>query len=197
MDGMGEKLTLTELERIRRVSEQLVTAHSVLRDRYSRRAFVIDITILGCTLWLTAMALINPVIGVELTPFGLTKDVWLGMLSVVAFFLSIVQIRVDWKGKEYAHARACEAYASVKREAVNLIAQEKFDGFEYKRILDKYESAGTLSIPIPEAEFNRLKGLHRIKIEISSYLNEKPAASPTLVKFRLWCRDNSWRHQKD
>jgi hypothetical protein len=187
---MGEQLSQSELERIKRVSDQLVTAHSVLRDRYARRAFFIDITILGSTLWLTAMAFVNPEIGVELTPHGLSKDLWLGLLSVVAFFLSIVQIRVDWKGKEYAHARACEAYSSVKRETVNLLAQEKFDELEYKRILDKYESAGTLSIPIPEAEFNTLKSKHKIKVEISRYLDDKPAASPTLLKIKLWCRDN-------
>ena len=185
-------MTKSELQRIKRVSEQLVTAHSLLRDRYARRAFVIDITILGSTLWLTAMALVNPIIGVELTPTGLTKDLWLGILSVVAFFLSIVQIRVDWKGKENAHARACDAYASVKRETVNLLAQEQFDGLEYKRILDKYESAGTLSIPIPEAEFTKLKGKHKIKMEISNFLNEKPAASVWLLRMRLWCRDNKW-----
>ena len=190
-------MTLSELERIKRVSEQLLTAHSVLRDRYARRAFVIDITILGCTLCLTAMALINPAIGIELTPYGLSKDMWLGILSVVAFFLSIVQIRVDWKGKENAHARASEAYASVKREAVNLIAEGKIDASEFKRILDKYESARALSIHIPVAEFNRLKSMHKIKIEISNYLNEKPAASPTLLKFRLWCRDNSWKVNKN
>lgn len=185
-------MTRSELEGIKLVSEQLVTAHSVLRDRYARRAFVIDITILGSTLWLTAMSLVNPVMGVELTPGGLSRDLWLGVLSVVAFFLSIVQIRVDWKGKENAHARACDAYASVKRETVNLLAQEQFDGQEYKRILDKYESAGTMSIPIPESEFNKLKGKHKIKMEISNFLNDRPAASVPLLRFRLWCRDNRW-----
>lgn len=168
----------------------LVTAHSVLRDRYARRAFSIDITILGDTLWLTAMAFVEPSIGIKLSPFGLSKDLWLGLLAVAGFFLSIVQIRVDWKGKEDAHARACEAYASVKRECGNLLAQEKIESSDYKRILDKYESAGSLSIPIPEAEFNKLKGLHKIKIEISCHLDNFPAASPILLKLKLWWRDN-------
>ena len=168
----------------------LVTAHSVLRDRYDRRAFLIDITILGATLWLTAMAFVEPTIGVALTPRGLSKDLWLGLLSVAAFFLSMVQIRVDWKGKKDAHARACEAFTSVKRECTTLLAQDEMDQPEYKRILDKYESAGMLSIPIPETEFNKLKSLHRIKVEISRHLDNQPAASPTLLRIKLWWRDN-------
>jgi hypothetical protein len=188
MDG---KLSQSELERIKRVSDMFVTAHSVLRDRFARRAFLIDITILGATLWLTAMAFVSPSIGVELTPRGLSKDLWLGLLSVVAFFLSIVQIRVNWKGKEDAHARACAAYSSLKRECANLLSQVAIDKLEYGRILDKYESAGTLSIPIPEAEFNKLKSKHKIKVEISRHLDNHPAASPTLLKFKLWWRDNT------
>lgn len=190
---MGDKLSeneQSELERIIGVSDLLVSAHAVLRDRYARRAFLNEITILGATLWLTAMAFVNPDIGAKLTPLGLTKDLWLGLLSIVAFFLSIVQIRVDWKGKEYAHARACEEYSSLKRETINLLAQENFDEAVYKRILDRYELAGALSISIPQAEFNSLKRMHRIKAEISQNLDDKPGASPTLLKVRMWCRDN-------
>ena len=187
---MGDKLSENELERIIRVSDLLVSAHSVLRDRYARWAFLNDITILGATLWLSAMSFVNPAIGVELTPHWVSKELWHGLLAVVAFFLSIVQIRVDWKGKEYAHAKACEAYASLKRETINLLAQGKFDEPEYKRILDRYESAGTLSIPIPQSEFNRLKRMHKVKREISQHLEHKPAASPLLLKIKLWCRDN-------
>lgn len=194
---MGDKLSENELERIIRVSDLLVSAHSVLRDRYARWAFLNDITILGATLWLTALALVNPAIGIELTPHWVSNNLWHGLLAMLAFFLSIVQIRVDWKGKEYAHARACEAYSSLKREAINLLAQGRLEEAEYKRILDRYESAGTLSIPIPQAEFNRLKRMHRIKREISAHLDIKPAASPLLLKIRLWCRDNLKRAEAE
>lgn len=183
-------LSQKELERIKRVSDMLITAHAVLRDRYGRRALMIDITILGASIWLTAMAFVDPSIGLKLTPFGLSKDLWLGLLSVLVFFFSMVQIRVDWKGREYAHARACEAYVSVKKECGNLLGQEKIDSPEYNRVLDRYESAGTLSIPIPEAEFNKLKGMHKTKIEISCHLDERPATSLMLLKLRLWWRDN-------
>jgi hypothetical protein len=191
-------LSKTELERIKGISDMLVTAHSVLRDRYDRRAFLIDITTLGATLWLTAMAFVEPSIGIELTPRGFSKDLWLGLLAVAAFFLSIVQIRVDWKGKKDAHARACEAFTSVKRECATFLSQDEIDKPEFRRILDKYESAGTLSIPIPESEFNRLKSAHKLKVEVSRYLDQHPAASPLLLKLKLWWRDNMGKkHEKN
>lgn len=186
-----------ELERMKRVSDMLVTAHSILRDRYGRKAFLIDITILGVTLWLTAMAFVEPSIGIKLTPFGLSKDLWLGLLAVVGFLLSIVQIRVDWKGREESHTRACEAFASVKRECARLLAQTEIKDTDYNRVLDTYESAGTISIPIPESEFNKLKSKHKIKVEISRYLDDHPATSLTLLKLKLWWRDNmEKKHEK-
>lgn len=183
-------MSQAELERITGVCDLLVSAHSALRDRYGHWAFLNDITIFAATLWLTAIAFVNPALGSELTPHGLSTDQWHGLLAMVAFFLSIVQIRVDWKGKEYAHARACEAYSSLKREAINLLALGKLDEMDYKRILDRYESAGSLTIQIPQAEFNKLKRMHRIKLEISQSLDSMPAASPTLLAIKLWFRDN-------
>ncbi len=45
-----------ELERIRRVSDMLVTGHANLRDRYSRRATFLDLAVLALSTWLTAVS---------------------------------------------------------------------------------------------------------------------------------------------
>ena len=114
-----------ELERIRRVSDTLCTGHARLRDRFAQRALILDLCILGLSTWLVALAFVQPRINVRLTPFGLDTQIWMGMLSVAIFFLTLVQFKTDWKGRADAHKRTLEMYAEVKREAGYLSRPEK------------------------------------------------------------------------
>ena len=91
-----------EIERIRRVSDMLVTGHANLRDRYSRWATLLDLAVMALSTWLTAVVFIEPRLNVKLTPFGIDPQLWVGLLGVFTFFLSIVQLRVDWKGRSDA-----------------------------------------------------------------------------------------------
>ena len=74
--------TKEELQRIRRVSDMLCTAHAGLRDRYSRLALFLDLSVLGLSTWLVALAFVEPRIGVSLTPFGIDSQIWGGLLAV-------------------------------------------------------------------------------------------------------------------
>src|SRR3979409_723189 len=87
-----------ELQRIRRVSDMLCTAHAGLRDRFSRLALFLDLSLLGLSTWLVALAFVEPRIGVSLTPFGMDTQIWGGLLATFTFFLTIVQLKTDWKG---------------------------------------------------------------------------------------------------
>jgi len=87
-----------------------VTAHANLRERYVRRALVLDLDGFGSLVWLTAVVFVEPRLNLKLTPFHLDPQVWVGVLGAFAFFLSIVQLRVDWKGRSDAHKRAFDQY---------------------------------------------------------------------------------------
>jgi hypothetical protein len=76
-----------ELERIKRVSDMLVTGHARLRDRYSRRAILLDLAVMALMTWLTAVVFIEPGIFVKVTPFGVEPPVWVGFLGIFWFFL--------------------------------------------------------------------------------------------------------------
>src|SRR5437870_2248961 len=94
-----------ELHRIRRVSDMLCTGHAGLRDRFARMALVLDLSILALSAWIAALAFVEPRLNVSLTPFGLDSQLWGGLLAVITLFLSIVQLRTDWKGRSDAHRR--------------------------------------------------------------------------------------------
>jgi hypothetical protein len=182
--------TLDHVARIRRVADSMCSAHAGIRDKLGRRALFLDIAILALSTWLVALAFVEPRIGLELTPFGLSDKMWIGMLAVATFFLSVVQLKTDWKGRADAHDRTLGAYAAVKREAGYVLASEIADENAHRRIIDRYDMAAAICVPIPEREFLKQKRRHLLKIAVSSHLDVYPSASIFLTKIRFWWRDN-------
>lgn len=179
-----------ELERICRVSDMLCTGHASLRDRYSRRALLLDFAILGLSTWLVALAFVEPKINITLTPLGWDPQIWVGILGIGVFFLSIIQLKTDWKGRSDAHKRTLDIYAEVKREARYLISTGEIGDDEWRRVLARYDIATAVGIEIPEKEFLCQKRRHKTKVELSRHLDEYPTASLLLTYIRFWARDN-------
>jgi hypothetical protein len=181
----------TELDRIRRVADMLVTGHANLRDRYSRWATILDLAVMALSTWLTAVVFIEPRINLKLTPFGVDPQLWVGLLGVFTFFLSIVQLRVDWKGRSDAHKRSFDLYSEVKRECGYLLAsQEALTADSCQRVLSRYDLATEVGTHLPEREFLVQKRNHLRKIEISRRLDKHPSSSILLLRMKLWWLDN-------
>jgi hypothetical protein len=185
-----------ELERIHRVSDMLCTGHASLRDRYARWALAVDLAILGLSTWLVTLVFVQPRINTSLTPFSLDPQIWAGLLASVTLFLSIVQIKVEWKGLSDAHGRSCTMYAGVHREVGYLLASGRDLTEEaYRRLLSRYDMAIAVGVHVPEGQFLRQKRRHEVKVEISRHLDTHPAASIFLTRVKLWFRDNVGRRK--
>ena len=183
----------TELERVRRVSDMMCTAHAILRDKYKNIALSLDLIILTASAWLTAMVFVEPRIGVRLSPPGVDKEMGIGIIAIGTFILSIIQLKVDWKGRSDAHQRTCELFADIKRQSGYLLTQSNertLSVDECKNVLDRYGAVGALGISIPDNKFNKLKRHHKMKVEISKYLDTNPGTSILLLKIKIWFRDN-------
>lgn len=182
----------TELARIRRVSDQSCTAHALLRDRFAWRATALDLSMFATSTWGVALAFVDPVINVRLTPFELPPTVWLGLLAVATAFLSIVQLRVDWKGRSETHQTALRLYTDVKAEAAKTLGGgQAITVQDFDRIAAIYATANEFAAPIGEADFLRLKRHHLQKVGLSKLLDGKPFALIWLVRLKLILRDNS------
>lgn len=180
-----------EVGRIRGVADMLCTGHADLRDRFTRRALILDLSILALATWLVALAFIGPRINASLTPFGLDPQIWSGLLAVLTFFLSVLQLKVDWKGRADAYRRSFDIYSEVKREAGYLLASEDpLDEQDCRRVLARYDMASAVGVPIPEGEFLHQKQRHKMKLALSRYLDSHPFASIWLVSIKFWLRDN-------
>lgn len=178
-----------ELSRICRVSDMLCTGHAALRDRYAKFAFTLDVVTLGVSTWLVALAFVEPRVNMTLTPFGWDSQIWTGLLSTSVFFLTLIQIKTDWKGRSDAHKRTLDFYTEVKREAGYILSTGEYDRDACRRIFSRYDMAASVGVPIPESTFLRQKQRHLVKISLSKALDDQPAASLIWLRVRLWFRD--------
>ena len=124
---------MEEVARIRRVSDQICTGHAILRDRYARKALALDLIVLASSTWIVALAFVSPKFAARLTPFHWNSGLWLGTLSALTFFASLVQLKTDWKSRSDAHKRTLDLYAEVKREAGYFLASETGDEATYRK----------------------------------------------------------------
>jgi hypothetical protein len=186
-----------ELMRVRQVSDMLCTGHAILRDRYARWALSLDLSVLGLSTWLVALAFVDPSINIKLTPWHMSPIIWGGLLSVGVFFLSIIQLKTDWKSRSDAHKRTLDLYAEVKREAGYILASAEVDDTTYRRVLSRYDMASAVGIELPESKFLYLKKKHRTKIAISKQLDICPSSSIRLLKLKMWFSDNCGRKSDD
>jgi hypothetical protein len=185
------KTLRSELERVQKVSDMLCSAHSVLRDRYARRALLLDITILATSTWIIALVFVDPVINVSLTPFKMVPQIWIGLISTFAFFLTIVQMRADWPGKSNAHHKSFQMYAEVKQGCRQLLSGcQNITPKDCQTILTQYGMATKIGTDIPDSDFLKQKQRHRIKVAISRHLDSHPGASILFTKIKIFFRDN-------
>lgn len=188
MSNQSEADAAATLGRAIRVSDQSCTGYALLRDRYKRWALILDITILLVSAWLTAMVFVQPAIAIQLSPSNIPKDLWLGLLSIGAFGLSLIQLQVNWKGRAEAYQQASAVLSSFVKESRPLI--ESTDPHAIRLALVRYQAVTESIEPIPESKFLLLKQRHKLKIELSRHLDTYPATSLRLLKVTLWWRDN-------
>lgn len=185
---MGDKDDLEALTRAVRVADQSCTGYSILRDRFRRRSMALDLSILLISTWLTAMVFVEPKIAIELSPNGISKDLWLGLLSIGAFGLSLVQLQVDWKGRAYSYGQAANTLALFVKEYRPILAGE--DMWAIKQGLLRYQMLTDSLEPIPEQQFLALKQKHQLKVLMSRHLDAHPGTNLWLLRIMIRSRDN-------
>jgi hypothetical protein len=180
----------TEVASLERKADQACTIHAGLRDKYERRANWLDYTLMAAATYLLALSFVEPTLGVSLA-FGWPTSIVVPVLSIVMFFLSIVQFKNPWKSKAQDHHTSFVEYANVKKECRMITSGTRpASGPELQRIRALYDAATEKGTDIPEKAFVQGKARHVRKVYISRYLDTHPGASVWLVALKLFLRDN-------
>lgn len=193
---MATESYVDSLARAARVADQQCTAHGHLRDVYFLYARCLDLLILGVSTWLLAMTFVEPKIGMTLAPAGIESTIWIGLLSIGVFFLSLVQLLVNWKAKADNYQRslmALSGFVKSTRPLVHLGASAS--QVDIENALATYQQISEWMEHVPEKLFLSLKQKHLCKVEISKTLDKFPSASIFWLKVTFWIRDNLQRNK--
>ena len=175
-----------ELDRKLRVLDQTLSMHTTLRDRYTRRALIVDSLLIACAVVFCASAFATDA---ALARFGATPEhvrFFLRASSVLAFMLSIISLRIDWKGQSANHG---DAAAKMSR-ALAVFRNNRDEDGAWKQgcaaeLDSAYWEAMNNSAPIPSNTFVKLKASHLRKLELSKMLDSNPGCPVFWLRLSL------------
>jgi hypothetical protein len=180
----------TEMSRQYKVLQQMLSMHAALRDRYGRRARAAKIVLLGCSVAFTATTFASDTF---FTTFRLPPDivrVTLGVAAVIAFFLSLLLLVVDWESLAAGHRDAVIAWSRVLAQFRETRSEDGTWPEERRQELSSlYWEVTRNTSSIPDREFNGLKGRYLRKVAVSKLLDRFPACPAPIILLFLIFRD--------
>ena len=177
---------VAENERQYRVIDQLLSMHSVLRDTYRRRAFLLNTLQIGVSLLLCVLAFVGDEL-LESAGYDAQKTrLYFGLGAVVVLLTAIAEYRVDWKGVSARHHDATNQLAGLKAQYRETRVDRLDEPWEAAADLrTAYDRMMAVLPPIPERAFNRLKAHHEFKRVLSRRLSDHPTAFTWLLRIQL------------
>lgn len=170
-------MTETNQEQIlkyKRKTDQAVTMHSILAERYSKYCVTADIFIWVGSTVLLMMTWFDPSL-LKLLPVDLDEQrlkLWLGAISLAIFVASLLPLLLRWREKASEHNAAAKSLVGLKfalREA------EKVDSTKAtNEVISEYTRVMESGCQIPNPQFLKLKQAHLRKVAFSKYLDMNP-----------------------
>ena len=168
-----EELALAEMKNQKRLVDQMTTGHSLLRDRYRSRATIMTCSLLSASVLATAFAFASGDADITIGEFSASRSTLLGWFAVVTFAATLIDLVLDWRGRQQKHEDAVRQLAVLKAEyqttpeAGEELATRDRLSQRYQAVMD--------SVPnVPDRQFVHLKAAHLQKVEISRLLSEFP-----------------------
>jgi hypothetical protein len=185
---MMEQADITKVENERQyaVIDQMLTMHSILRDRMERRAFWLNTALIVSSLFLLIFSFIGDDI---LSALGfdprMTRFI-LGLVAAIVLVGSITEFRVDWRSVAGKHSEAALHLSTLKAKYRKSFAETKGNDPTANRMLAAEYDRVTTTLPsIPDRWFNTLKANHQYKKLLSIRISQHPRTPVWLLRTLL------------
>jgi len=176
-----------EIERMYRVSDQLLTAHAILRDRYQRISVIFDSLVLILATVVSIGMFVSHREIFQFFGISLSWNTASILLGTVVFILTILELRIGWKQKASAHDGAIRVLASVESKMRQYLNRPNdITDIELVDAITRYDTSLGGIVAIPDKKFNALKARHKRKVLISRHLDEHPFTNLFLLKIKLF-----------
>lgn len=165
---------MNEAQNRLRLADQMITAYSVLRDRYDRRATYLTLAIFFASVVLCACTFLSEE---TLSKVGLSPGIVtlvIGIASSVVLFASIAELCVSWKEKSKEYGLAADKLAEFKTcfRGQSGMAIANTDEETEKASALAYQEAIRDLPRIPDVQFVTLKAFHLKKIQLSKMADD-------------------------
>ncbi len=188
LEGFEVIMSLNELKHHYKVIDMMLTAHCKLRDINSRKAMLIDLMLLGSSIVLCVMVFFDSGILIQLQIDPRVVRLIIGICSVVVFFISLITLRVDWKGQARNHAEAAVLLARCKGECRRILkSDEKPTEENVSKTCRECLWTFQMLPAIPENTFLKLKVLHKRKIQISKMVDNNHGCPFWVLRAKIFC----------
>ena len=171
-------LDADEFDRMWRVVDTTLSAHSILRDRYRRRERALTLLVVGLSIVATALAFLGGETTISIWHWRLSLATGLGTLTAAIFFLALAELVLSWQRLAWAHEDAVRRLTELKAKlrAVKVAGVSSLLDTEAVDLRAAYEQTTAGVIEIPEAQFLPLKAKHHRKVAVSRLIDNHPGA---------------------
>ncbi len=189
---------MTELQRQKKVLGMMMTAHSVLRDRYLFLSSFFEITLLVAAVILNVVVFIDEAYILRMTGIdGDSQKLIAGIASIIVFGISVVLLQVRWKEKAENHSKALDQLFELLQKCRAIANSE--GGTEIVATIEtfnkKYFEVFNSIVRIPDKKFNSLKMIHFRKVELSKLIERYPKSRLFILKIKLFI--SSFKEKKN
>jgi hypothetical protein len=170
------RLSRAEYDRMWRVLGMALSGHAMLRDRYQRRDRALVLIVLALSVIATALAFLSGESNVQIGPFSARLAVWLGVLTTIIFFLTLVDLVVGWRQKAWAHEEAAKRLSELKVRFRSVGRSGDVVETGDVDLFAEYHQTMAAVPPISERQFLPVKAAHVRKVAVSKLISSHPGA---------------------
>jgi hypothetical protein len=152
----------------------MLTGHSALRDRYTRRSRGLTLTVMVFSITGLVLALTNGDQQVSVLGIDGKLQVFLAWLAALTFFVSLVDLVVDWRGRAWSHqdgARRLGELSVLYGRAVEENGGWDVEGVD---LTVEYDRTMAAINPIPDKKAPAMKALANRKRAVFTLIDEMP-----------------------
>lgn len=180
---------MADFERQIKVIAMMLTAHSVLRDKYLGLSAFFENFLLVAAAILNAFVFIDAPYITKISHIGEEyQKLFIGIASIIVFAISIVLLQVKWKEKAENHRRATDTLFNLLQQS--RLINSMPDGILKENDMEQFEKKYAIRleglVKIPDRKFNKLKLLHYKKRELSKLIEKYPGSLLFILKIKLF-----------
>ena len=170
------ELSARELKRMRRVTDSMLSSHATLRDRYRRRAQSLTLLIIGLSIAAASLSFASDEGSITIFDLEASLSRWVAVLSLLIFFLGMVELVIDWRRRALEHDEAARRLADLKARlrGPQIVGERVETGGIDARA--EYDRTTGMIPPIPDRQFAPLKARAAYKVELSKAIDEHRGA---------------------